>query len=105
MFAAVVMSGIILGGGSSEPGKLTVADVLNGLSLDESKMTYVDEPPGKLRALECEAAWGGTTIKVRVRIDVVYTPALFSEGRKWDPKAVRGAAVRQVTILPTEGEK
>jgi hypothetical protein len=85
--------------------KLTVADVLKGLSLDESKLDYIDEPPGKLRALESEATPWGKKAKVRVRIEVDYTAALFSEKRKWDPKAVRAATVRKVTVTPVGAEK
>jgi hypothetical protein len=87
------------------PEKMTVADVLKGLSLDDSKLAYVDEPPGKLRELECEATLRDTKAKVRVRIEVVYTPELFSEKRTWDPKAVRAATARRVTITPVGADQ
>jgi len=66
----------------AEPEKVTVADVFKGLSLDESKLDYIDEPPGKLRELECKATLRDTKVKVRVRIEVVYTINLFSDKRK-----------------------
>jgi hypothetical protein len=84
------------------PEKVTVADVLRGLSLDPSKLRYIDEPPGKLQELECETTLRDTKVRVRVRIEVVYTLALFSDQRKWAPQAVRAATVRKVTI--TAGE-
>ena len=85
---------------SDMPEKLTVADVLKGLILDESKLTYVDEPPGKLRAIECDAVLRDSSVRVHVRIDVAYTVELFSDSRKWDPKVVRAATVHKVTITP-----
>jgi hypothetical protein len=91
--------------GPAGPKKMTVADVLKGLSLDASKLEYIDEPPGKLRELQCEASLRDTKVKVRVRIEVVYTVNLFSEKRKWDPKAIRAAGARRVTITPVSSEK
>jgi hypothetical protein len=89
----------------AEPEKLTVADVLKGLSLDESKLEHIDEPPGKLRELEAETTLRDSKIKVRVRIEVVYTLDLFSKERNWDPKAVRAATVRKVTIIPVGADR
>src|SRR5262245_13521146 len=83
------------------PKRLTVADVITGLSLTEVNFDYVDEPPGKLQALECQVALRDTKARVRIRIEIVYTLDLFSDARKWDAKAVRAAEVRQVTITPT----
>ena len=105
MFTALVVSGCILGPAVGEPNTLTVANVLKGLSLDGSKMSYEDEPPGKLQALECTATLRDTKVKVRVRIEVVYTRALFSADREWDPKAVRAAEVRWVTISPIKRKR
>jgi len=82
------------------PKKLTVADVITGLSLTEVNFDYVDEPPGKLQALECLVALRDTKARVRIRIDVIYTLDLFSDARLWDAKKVRAAEVRQVTITP-----
>jgi hypothetical protein len=87
----------------SDQKKLTVADVLKGLSLDESALSFSDEPPGKLRTLSCETTLRDTKLRVRVRIELVYTVALFSAERHWDPKAVRAAAVHQVTLTPAAG--
>jgi hypothetical protein len=89
----------------TEPVKLTVADVLKGLSLDESKLDYIDEPPGKLRELRCEATLRDTNVKVQVRIEVVYTLDLFSDQRKWEPKTIRAATARTVTITPVSVDK
>lgn len=86
----------------SEQKKPTVAEVLKALQLDETKLRHSDEPPGKLRALEGEVTLRDTRLKVNVRIDLVYTTAVFSTERKWDPKAVRAAAVQKVTITPLD---
>jgi hypothetical protein len=105
----VALAGCADDSGSSprptEAEKMTVAGVLKGLSLDETKLDYIDEPPGKLRALECEATFRDTKVKVRVRIHVVYTHDLFSVEQKWNPKAVRAATVHKVTITPLDAEK
>jgi hypothetical protein len=85
--------------------KLTVADALKWLSLDESKLKHIDEPPGKLRELEGEAVLRDTKIRVRVRLELVYTLDLFSAERKWDPKAVRAATVRMVKITRVGADK
>src|SRR5262249_42737420 len=90
------------GEGRADPGpeELTVADGFKGVARDEARLEYIDEPPGKLQELACEATLRDTQVKVRVRIALVYTVALFSDKRQWDPKAVRAAAVRRVTIVP-----
>ena len=85
---------------ASEKKRLTVADVLQTLQLDLSQLTHSDEPPGKLRALEGEVTLKEARVKVHVRIELVYTTDLFSMEMKWDPKAVRAAAVRRVSITP-----
>lgn len=87
---------------ASEAKRLTVADVLQALQLDVSQLSHSDEPPGKLRALEGEVLLRDARIKVRVRIELVYTTAVFSIERKWDPKAVRAAAVQKVSITPID---
>jgi hypothetical protein len=79
--------------------------VFKALSLDEAKLEYNDEPPGKLREVECQATLRDTKVKVRVRIELVYTPELFSEEQKWDAKALRAAAVRKVTITPVVAKR
>jgi hypothetical protein len=44
-------------------------------------------------------------VKVLVRIEVIYTTALFSDQRKWDIKAVRAAKVRKVSIEPEPADR
>jgi len=85
---------------SAESKNLTVSDVLKALALELSQLEYSDEPPGKLRELYCETTLRDSKNKVRIQIDVNYTVALFSTDRRWDPKAVRAATVRNVTITP-----
>jgi hypothetical protein len=89
-----------LGCEAAAPDKLTVADVFKALTVDESRLEFSDEPPGKLQEVACEAVLRDTKVKVRVRIEVDYTVELFSETRQWDLKAVRAATVRKVTITP-----
>jgi hypothetical protein len=105
MLSALIFSGCLLGYGVTESEKVTVADVFKALSLDESKLEYSDEPPGKLREVECQATLRDTKVKVRVRIELVYTTELFSAERKWDAKALRAAAVRKVIITPVISNK
>ena len=105
MLTAVLVSGCLLATPAAPAEKLTVADVFKALSLDEAKLEYIDEPPGKLREVECEATLRDTKVGVRVRIEVVYTPQLFSEQRKWDARAVRAAAVRKVTVAPISPDR
>jgi hypothetical protein len=100
MLTAIILSASLLAG-EPEPAKhLTMADVAKALSLDEATFRYSDEPPGKLQAVECQATLGDTPVKVRVRIELIYTPSLFSDKREWDIKRVRAATVRKVTIEP-----
>src|SRR5439155_1606742 len=99
------ISASLLGTDPAAAERLTVADVIRGLALDEAKFSYSDEPPGKLREVECPATLGDAKVKVRVRIEVVYTLGLFSDKRQWDIKAVRAAAVRRVSIQPQAAEK
>lgn len=105
MFAAMMISAFLLAMDPAAAKPLTVADVVKGLGLDESKFSYADEPPGKLRELKCPTILRDTTVKVDVRIEIVYTTALFSEKREWNIKAVRAAEVRKVTIEPQVTEK
>ncbi|MFL5341964.1 MAG: hypothetical protein ACJ8F7_17595 [Gemmataceae bacterium] len=105
-YCTFILAALVTVGAATRLGaadRLTVGDVAKGLALDEAKLTHVDEPPGKLQALECDTTLPNTSAKVRVRIEVVYTPALFSDQRKWDAKAVRVAAVSRVTITPITG--
>jgi hypothetical protein len=99
MLTMIMVSGCLLAC-AAPAEKLTVADVFKALALDQAKLEYIDEPPGKLREVQCEASLRDTNVKARVRIEIVYAPELFSMERKWDPKTVRAAAVRKVTISP-----
>jgi hypothetical protein len=79
---------------------LKVADVVKGLGLDVTKVSYIDEPPGIL----CGLRWNrttlpGTDVQVEVRIQFA-ARGPFSDERKWDIKEVLGATVSKVTILP-----
>jgi len=78
---------------------------VKSLSLDEAKFRYEDEPPGKLRAVECPATLRDTKVKVRVRLEVVYTLDLFSDKFAWDIKKVRAATVHKVVIEPQTTDK
>jgi hypothetical protein len=105
MWAAIIVSASLLTAEPERAERFTVADVVKGMSLDESKFSYMDEPPGKLRAIECPATIRDTAAKVRVRIEVVYTLELFSDKREWDIKQVRAATVLKVTIEPRSADK
>src|SRR5688500_877133 len=100
MLTFVCLSALILAGSADpQPKPAKVADVIKGLALDETKIDYADEPPGKLRSLHWQKVkLPGTEAEVRVEIDIVYTPDVFSDKRKWDIKAVRAATVIKVTI-------
>jgi hypothetical protein len=99
MFAALMIAASLLAADPAPEERLTVADVVKSLVLDETKFSYSDEPPGKLRAVECVTMMG--KVKVRVRVEVVYfAPDLFSDSGKWDIKKVRAATVLKVTIEP-----
>lgn len=60
---------------------LTVAQVLDLCGAVYSEVRMVDEPPGKLRAVEFECRQG--LLPVRVVLDLDYQPALFSPDRVW----------------------
>src|SRR5262249_30258998 len=77
------------------PQTLIAADVLKALAIEDAALEHVDEPPGKLQMLRSSTTLRDTNVKVNVQIDLVYTPALFSETRSWDAKAIRAAAVRK----------
>jgi hypothetical protein len=81
-----------------ELGVMTVADVLLALQLDESRLQYIDEPPGKLRELRAVASLRGSNTNVVIRISVVYTFDLMSITGTWESRKVRAAKVSDVTI-------
>jgi hypothetical protein len=100
LFALVLIPAVARTEDNRRPEKMTVADVLKALSLTDTKLDFVDEPPGKLQALECEATLRDTKTKTRIRIELVYSGELFSGTRTWDAKAVSGATVHHVVITP-----
>jgi uncharacterized protein (TIGR03067 family) len=89
---------------SGELGPVQVADVIALLRLDESSLTYVDEPPGKLQALRGTTTLPGSKTKVVVTIKVVYTVDLMSPKRQWDIKNVREARVTDVVFEKPKNE-
>jgi hypothetical protein len=70
---------------------LTVAQVLAicGTSYDE--IQRVDEPPGKLRAVEFVCHEAGEPR--RVRLEIEYHSGLFSRERSWDRTVVQDQKV------------
>jgi hypothetical protein len=98
------------------PQPVTIADVIKRLGLDESKMSYRDEPPGKLRALywhKVKLPGTGAEMDVEIQLEnprsfavrklveiQLGTPPLITEKRTWDIKMVRAATVLKVTITP-----
>ena len=60
---------------------MTVAQVLSLCSTPYSEVRMVDEPPGKLRAVEFDCYQDQRS--VRVVLELQYTPALFSSERSW----------------------
>lgn len=65
---------------------LSVAQVLALCGTPYSDARMVDEPPGKLRAVEIDCHQGDRT--VRVVLELEYKPALFSVDRVWEEKVV-----------------
>jgi len=105
MLAAVILSSSLLAAFPGDPENLTVADVVKSLALDESKFSYIDEPPGKLQKIECITTLRDTKAKVTVHVELVYTLALFSENGNWDKNKVRAAKVRSVSIEPEPDQR
>jgi hypothetical protein len=70
---------------------LTVAQVLALCGASYDSVTMVDEPPGKLRAVELDCREGGRT--VRVVLELEYVPKLFSASRTWDQGLVASQKV------------
>jgi hypothetical protein len=85
---------------SKEPQRkpVTVGEVIKSLGLDETKIGYSDEPPGKLAGVYWyNVKLPGTEAEVDVEIQLA-TRGPFSEKRAWDIKQVRAATVRKVEI-------
>lgn len=60
---------------------LTVAQVLAACGTPFGNVTMVDEPPGKLRALEFECRQGA--VATRYLLEFEYHAGLFSAQRDW----------------------
>ncbi len=60
------------------------------------KFTMIDEPPGKLRAVEFVSRRGGQPRKVTLRLK--YTIKLFSAERAWSREAIESATVEDVVV-------
>jgi hypothetical protein len=79
---------------------VTVGDVIKGLGLDETKASYLDEPPGILRGLRWRGVrLPGTDVDVDVEIRFA-ARGPFSDKHQWDSKEVRAIRVLKVTITP-----
>jgi|GEM_PF-6854964 len=88
-----------------QPKRVTVAEVIKGLILDESKMLLLDEPPGKLNGVRWEKVkLPGTEAVVDVEIETVRTFVLSPTG-KYDKNVILSAVVTKVTITPLVGRK
>jgi len=94
MFAALMISASLLAADPIPAERLTVADVVKGLGLDEAKFSYDDEPPGKLWAVKCPTTMNKVTVRVRIEL----VSKIFSDKLDWDIKAVRAATVHKVVI-------
>jgi hypothetical protein len=78
---------------------VNVAEVMKALGLDEKRVSFDDEPPGKLQSLRWRnVKLPGTEAEVNVEIHVA--GRLFSERRRWDMKTVRTLTVIEVRIIP-----
>lgn len=60
---------------------LTVAEVLERCGVHYDEVAFIDEPPGKLRALEFNCRQTGQPKKVLV--EIAPRPELFSAERSW----------------------
>jgi hypothetical protein len=76
----------------------TVSEVLAACGTPYAEVTFVDEPPGKLRAVEflCRAA----DPPARVVLEFDYSSELFSDRRQW-PEALVGPRI--VTAVRPHG--
>jgi hypothetical protein len=79
---------------------LTVAQVLSLCGTPYRDVTMVDEPPGKLQAVEFECRQNANA--GRVVLELEYHPALFSAARAWTEETVAKQKVIAVR-RPTRG--
>ena len=73
---------------------LTIAQVLAACGSSYSEVRLVDEPPGKLRAVELVCREGGEPRRVVLKIE--YNSDLFSAERDWAETVVKAQKVVQV---------
>ena len=79
---------------------LTVAQVLSLCGATYAELTMIDEPPGKLRALEFDCREGKVR---RVVIEIEYGPDLFSTTRSWPEELVGRQTVTGVHVPAAGG--
>jgi hypothetical protein len=73
---------------------LTVSEVLASCGTPYDEIALVDEPPGKLRAVELECR---TSVPPRrVVLELRYHPGLFSPTRAWTRELVEAQVVSRV---------
>jgi hypothetical protein len=77
-----------------------VAQVLSQCGTTYAELTMIDEPPGKLRALEFDCRKGTAR---RVVIEIEYGPDLFSATRSWPEELVGSRIVTGVRAPATGG--
>lgn len=73
---------------------LSVAKVLARCGTPYEEVVLLDEPPGKLRALEFVCHLAPQPRKLRLQI--AYDPSLFSESRGWARSLVEAQSVTDV---------
>ncbi len=73
---------------------LTIGQILELCGVSYSEVQMVDEPPGKLRAVEFNCREGDRAR--RVRLEVQYSSGLFSKDRSWDQAVVEAQPVTKV---------
>lgn len=75
---------------------LTVGEVLEQCNCENSLPEYMDEPPGKLRAVKiiCEEDGHKTTIV----LEIEYNTSLFSDERNWSFDLIKTLKVVKVHL-------
>lgn len=73
---------------------LSVAQVLADCGTRYEEVVLVDEPPGKLRALEFVCH--GAAPPRKLRLQITYDASLFSESRDWARSLVEAQSVTGV---------
>ena len=80
-------------GPSVDAGPTTVGAVLTRCRTSFDEATLVDEPPGKLRAIELTCHGAPPT---KLRLTIAYDARLFSESRRWPRSLVEPLEVIQI---------